>query len=82
MRFGWPGGSRLWRARWNPAGVGGRHSQRPQCAGLQFLPLADYINIQPIGAYAGPPGSEQQKLWEKTGRLADGTQPIWEEGNR
>ena len=24
----------------------------PNCAGLQFLPLADYINIQPIGAYA------------------------------
>lgn len=38
--------------------------------------------VQPVGAYAGPPGSEQQAQWEKTGRLADGTQPIQEEGNR
>ena len=38
--------------------------------------------VQPVGAYAGPPGSASQAQWEKTGRLADGTQPIWEEGNR
>jgi hypothetical protein len=38
--------------------------------------------VEPVGAYAGPPGSAQQALWQKTGRLADGTQPIREEGNR
>jgi hypothetical protein len=30
------------------------------------------------GAYAGPPGSKAQETWRRTGRLADGTQPIAE----
>ncbi len=31
-----------------------------------------------IGAHAGPPGSKVQLEWAKTGRVADGTQPIGE----
>jgi hypothetical protein len=31
-----------------------------------------------VGAYAAPPGSKVQEQWSKTGRLADGTQPIAE----
>lgn len=41
--------------------------------GKPFLP-----DTGQVGAYAGPPGTPVQLQWQKTGRLADGTQPIAE----
>ena len=36
------------------------------------------VEMDEVGAYAGPPGSKAQEQWRNTARLADGTQPIAE----
>jgi hypothetical protein len=42
-------------------------------SGRPFLP-----DLGGVGAYAAPPGTPLQQQWLRTGRLADGTQPIAE----
>jgi hypothetical protein len=34
-------------------------------------------DMDEVGAYAAPPGTELQKTWHETGRLVDGSQPIY-----